>query len=191
MGIEHQRASGDQTSMKAVFGVVFSSLLAVLVTAAEPSKPHAFQIRLVLDKPTADSERMKLVYHHKEGQTVPIILNVARETLLDESDIQFANLQTDTVTGNPQVGVTFTDKGKKAFDDVTKTNLNRKLAILVDGKVVAAPVIRDPISAGRAVIDGKFTQKEAEDIVNRINKVVQENQKGQLKPWTHGPYDAR
>jgi hypothetical protein len=34
-----------------------------------------------------------------------------------------------------------------------------------------------------------FTEKEAMDLADGINKAVQEKQHGKIKPWTHGPYD--
>jgi len=132
-----------------------------------------------------------MVRQNKEGQSVPVVLNVAKGALLDESALESARVQNDPITGSSQIGITFTEKGRKAFAEITRTNLNRQIAILIDGKVVSAPVIRTEILGGKALLDGNFSDTKANDLANRINRVVQETQKGQVKPWTHGPYDAR
>jgi hypothetical protein len=79
---------------------------------------------------------------------------------------------------------------KKAFAEVTRANLNKQLAILIDGNVVSAPLIRTEIRDGKAIIDGNFTQKEAEALASTINKAVQGKQDGKI-PWRHGLYDGR
>lgn len=54
--------------------------------------------------------------------------------------------------GDPYVMVEFTDEGGKRFADVTEESVERKLAIIVDGEVVSAPVIKERIPGGRAQI---------------------------------------
>ena len=44
----------------------------------------------------------------------------------------------------------------------------KPLVILVDGKVLSAPIVREKISGGRAVIAGRFTEEEAKHIANGI-----------------------
>jgi SecD/SecF fusion protein len=61
----------------------------------------------------------------------------------------------------PEIGFQFDDEGKKAFADLTATNIGRQLAILVDGEVYSAPVIRSEIRNGSGVIAGNFTDKDA------------------------------
>ncbi|OGS21292.1 MAG: protein-export membrane protein SecD [Elusimicrobia bacterium RIFOXYA2_FULL_39_19] len=63
--------------------------------------------------------------------------------------------------GLPRVGIEFNDDGAKLFSRVTETNINRNLAIVLDGVVQSAPVIRSKIPDGRAVIEGNFTMEEA------------------------------
>ncbi len=64
----------------------------------------------------------------------------------------------------PDVNITFNSKGTKKFAEVTRKNVGRRLAILLDGKVKSAPVIREPISGGSAQITGRFTVEEARDL---------------------------
>ncbi len=62
------------------------------------------------------------------------------------------------------VSLQFNDKGAKKFAKITAENVNRRLAIILDGKVQSAPVIREPIPSGQAQITGRFTQEEANDL---------------------------
>ncbi|UCE64713.1 MAG: protein translocase subunit SecD [Nitrospirota bacterium] len=64
----------------------------------------------------------------------------------------------------PIVGVTFDSKGAREFEQITGANVGKRMAIVLDGTVYSAPVIRDRISGGRAVIEGVFTTNEANDL---------------------------
>lgn len=64
----------------------------------------------------------------------------------------------------PQVGVEFNPEGAKRFARLTSENVGRRLAIILDGKVQSAPVIREEIPSGQAVISGRFTVEEAKDL---------------------------
>ncbi len=66
--------------------------------------------------------------------------------------------------GEPYVSLTFNSKGAQIFADVTATNVGRRLAIVLDGKVVSAPVIREAIPSGQAQISGNFTVEQANDL---------------------------
>ena len=62
------------------------------------------------------------------------------------------------------VSMTFDARGARIFERVTSENVGRRLAIVLDGKVQSAPVIRERIGGGRAVITGSFTLDEARDL---------------------------
>jgi preprotein translocase subunit SecD len=64
----------------------------------------------------------------------------------------------------PIVSITFDSKGAREFDLLTAANIGKRMAVVLDGKVYSAPVIRDRISGGRAVIEGTFTTAEANDL---------------------------
>ncbi|MBI3319115.1 MAG: protein translocase subunit SecD [Candidatus Omnitrophica bacterium] len=65
--------------------------------------------------------------------------------------------------GLPEVGFRLNREGAKAFSRLTGANINRRLAIVLDGKVQSAPVIQSRISdAGR--ITGRFSREEAHDL---------------------------
>ncbi len=55
-------------------------------------------------------------------------------------------------------------RGARIFERVTTENVGRRMAIVLDGKVYSAPVIRERIGGGRASISGNFTTAEAQDL---------------------------
>lgn len=66
--------------------------------------------------------------------------------------------------GQPIVELQLDGDGAKVFDRVTFQNIGRRLAIVLDGKVHSAPVIRDRIPNGQAQISGNFSSEEASDL---------------------------
>ncbi|OGR82950.1 MAG: protein-export membrane protein SecD [Elusimicrobia bacterium RIFCSPLOWO2_01_FULL_54_10] len=63
--------------------------------------------------------------------------------------------------GYPEVSLEFNPDGAKTFSRVTESNINRNLAIILDGVVQSAPTIRSRIPDGKAVIEGSFTADDA------------------------------
>ena len=66
--------------------------------------------------------------------------------------------------GLPEVRLEFNRKGAGRFAKITEANIEKRLAIVLDGKVFSAPVIRDRIPGGKAQISGRFTMQEAKDL---------------------------
>jgi len=65
------------------------------------------------------------------------------------------------------VGVTFTSAGARKIQEATERNIGKRMAILIDGEVVTAPVVREALKES-AVINGHITREEAERIVAGI-----------------------
>ncbi len=63
--------------------------------------------------------------------------------------------------GYPHVSLEFNKEGGKLFADITGANIDRNLAIVLDGIVQSAPVIRSRIPDGRAIIEGNFNSEDA------------------------------
>ncbi len=66
--------------------------------------------------------------------------------------------------GEPTIEFTLTDDGAKRFGDVTTQNIGRDLAIVLDGELRSAPVIRSAIDTGRGEISGTYTFEEAQQL---------------------------
>ncbi|XOF35093.1 MAG: protein translocase subunit SecD [Candidatus Electrothrix sp. YB6] len=64
----------------------------------------------------------------------------------------------------PYVSLDLTGRGGKIFGNITEKNVQRRLAIVLDGVVRSAPVIRERIIGGSAQISGSFTHEEASDL---------------------------
>ncbi|MEK6727402.1 MAG: protein translocase subunit SecD [Candidatus Omnitrophota bacterium] len=64
----------------------------------------------------------------------------------------------------PVVGLQFSAEGAKKFADITAKNVGRRLAIVLDGKVQSAPRIKEAIPSGEAVITGRFSVEQAQDL---------------------------
>src|SRR5262249_32173199 len=57
----------------------------------------------------------------------------------------------------PVVNFRFNNQGARKFGEVTKDNVGKPFAIVLDNKVISAPVIREPILSGSGMISGNFT----------------------------------
>jgi preprotein translocase subunit SecD len=71
--------------------------------------------------------------------------------------------------GKPAVEVRFTDNGTKVLAKLTQAHQGKPVAILLNGKVVLAPLVRDPILEGKAMITGNFTNEEAVRIAKGLS----------------------
>ncbi len=72
--------------------------------------------------------------------------------------------QGDGIMAQTVVSLEFNNKGAKKFAQVTGAHVDEQLAIVLDGKVRSAPVIRSRIDGGRAQIEGNFSLEEARDL---------------------------
>jgi preprotein translocase subunit SecD len=70
----------------------------------------------------------------------------------------------DSRGGEPVVNFRFDTRGAREFGDVTKSNVGKRFAIVLDNKVISAPVIREPILGGSGQISGNFTVQSANDL---------------------------
>jgi len=71
------------------------------------------------------------------------------------------------------VAVTFDSKGGELFGDLTEANVNKQMAILLDGEIQSAPNINEPIYGGRATITGNFTDAEARELASVLENPLQ------------------
>lgn len=86
---------------------------------------------------------------------------------LKNAQLQFGN--GSGVSNEAVVVVNFNSEGAKLFADITDKNVGRQLAIFLDGELLSAPVIRERIPDGTAVISGNFTPDGAKEMVRNLN----------------------
>ncbi|PLX18040.1 MAG: protein translocase subunit SecD [Candidatus Muiribacterium halophilum] len=83
-----------------------------------------------------------------------------KETLLTGGSLEDARVGTDEF-GKVQINFTLTDEGSRKFAVLTKNNVGRQLAIVLDDTVISAPSIQGPIISDKARITGQFSESEA------------------------------
>ena len=66
--------------------------------------------------------------------------------------------------GQPVVSFRFDAVGARRFGDATRQNVGRLFAIVLDNRVISAPVINEPIPGGTGIISGRFTVQEVQDL---------------------------
>ena len=94
-----------------------------------------------------------------------------------------ANVVFDQNTYRPQIELIFNTEGEKIFEEITQRNIQKPLAIFLDGASIIdtngdnkidfndlyAPIVQDKITGGKAVITGSLNVKTANDITKRLN----------------------
>ncbi|MCZ2407540.1 MAG: protein translocase subunit SecD [Burkholderiales bacterium] len=102
-------------------------------------------------------------YLDRNGQAVI----VKKQVVLTGENLTDAQPGFDGQTQEPTVNLTLDAKGARIFKDVTRENINKRMAIILfekgKGEVVTAPVIRSEIGGGRVQISGRMTTVEAND----------------------------
>lgn len=128
------------------------------------------EIRMVDDSPTALAAlRAGTVpfglerYTDRDGR--PLLLR--RQVILTGENLQDAQPGRDQQSQQPSVNLTLDAKGARIFRDVTRNNINKRMAIVLiengKGQVVTAPVIRSEIPGGQVQITGSMSAQEAAD----------------------------
>ena len=90
-------------------------------------------------------------------------------TGLSGSQLDKAEVVTDPNTGSVQVSLVFDREGRELFSELTTRNVNKPIAIYLDGAPISIPTVQQPITDGRAVITGNFTIKSAQLLSQRLN----------------------
>lgn len=94
----------------------------------------------------------------------PSDYTLEKKVLMTGSAVADARVRPGTQLEGPYVELVLSDRGAREFEALTGENVGRNLAIVLDGKVFSAPVIREKIGGGRASITGNFDIKEARDL---------------------------
>lgn len=92
-----------------------------------------------------------------------------KPTGLTGKDLSLSQVQFDSKTGAPSVGLKFSDEGAKKFAEITSRNVGKPVAIFLDQFPVTIPEVREPITDGSAVITGEFTLEEAKKLSIQLN----------------------
>ena len=91
-------------------------------------------------------------------------LNVSKRVILSGDSLINAKPVLDNQTNQAVVSFTFDRKGSRKFARATTNNVGKRMAIILDNKIVSAPSIREPILGGSGQITGSFTFQSATDL---------------------------
>ncbi|MDP1853259.1 MAG: protein translocase subunit SecD [Candidatus Omnitrophota bacterium] len=120
--------------------------------------------RAALEGKVLEGYELKYVENDKDQ---PVLLK--KTTELTGDSLINANVEFDqSGFGEPQVGIEFNADGGKKFSELTQANVGRRLAIVLDDKVLSAPRINEHIPSGKAVITGQFSPDEAKDLAIQL-----------------------
>jgi len=109
------------------------------------------------DNDTFGTERLKF-----EDDTADAL--VSKRIILSGENLLDAQPQMNNQTNETVVSFTLDRVGAKRFGKATSKGIGKQLAIILDGKIVSAPVIRDAIVSGSGQISGNFTFQSATDL---------------------------
>jgi len=102
------------------------------------------------------------VFQSESPNEPPYLLE--RRAIVSGEDLVDSQPGFDQQTNEPIVSFRFNSSGAQRFGRVTSENVGRPFAILLDDRVISAPVIREPILGGSGQISGDFTVQEANDL---------------------------
>ena len=85
---------------------------------------------------------------------------------LDGGVVTDARVQYGNTGGNPEVSMSMNAEGANTWARMTKDNIGKQIAIVLDGMVYSYPTVQSEISGGSSQITGNFTLEEAEDLAN-------------------------
>lgn len=120
--------------------------------------------RLLWSAKPADGIQAKNIY---ELHAIKVTTTNGRAPI--EGDVVTdAKDQFDNVTGSPEVSMTMNSDGARRWAALTKANVGKAIAIVLDGTVYSAPRVNGEISGGQSSISGNFTIEDTKDLANTL-----------------------
>jgi protein-export membrane protein SecD len=116
-----------------------------------------FRFVIQNDEPSFGSEKL-----FSEDDLEELI--VSKRIIISGENLVDANPRMDTQSNETIVSFTLDRVGAKRFAKATTSGIGKRLAIVLDGKVISAPIIRDAIVSGSGQISGNFTFQTATDL---------------------------
>ncbi len=92
-----------------------------------------------------------------------------QSTPLNGSFLERAEVGFEQLGQEPLMYLTFNNDGAKLFQEITRRNVGKPLAIYLDNQLLQAPIVQTEISGGQAQITGNFTIEEARELVRNLN----------------------
>ena len=112
----------------------------------------------------ADNDAKKQSYEKLQSKNNLETYNVQKKLVLSGEHLTDAQPGFDNLNNSSVVNFKLDGFGAKKFAYATKNNIGKRLAIIIDDKVVSAPVVRDAITTGNGQISGSFSVEEANNL---------------------------
>ncbi|OAF12172.1 protein translocase subunit SecD [Bradyrhizobium neotropicale] len=141
----------DPTRLKAILGQTAKMEFRMVDTSVPPDQAQQGRV-------PPESELLM------SASPPPTPYVVKKQVLVAGGDLTDAQAAFDQRTGEPIVSFKFNTSGARKFAQATTDNVGLPFAIVLDNKVISAPVIREPITGGQGQISGNFTVQSANDL---------------------------
>ena len=139
------------------------------VASANGAKAVSLQMRLVADSSSAECEQMTLTTNRNDGSRLEVIF-VQKAVLLDETDVGKARVWVrGDIVG---LDISLTDTGSNRLAEITRHNIGKRVAILVDDKLRAAPPILSEVTLGEFDFSSNWSVEEARKICDRLGQAA-------------------
>jgi len=133
----------------------FLLLFAIFTTGVRAAEPAPFEIREVVGEETT---------------SLPAPADLGK-VVVDQTALEMVMAEVDK-HGIPRVLITFNAEGREAFAEATREQVGRRLAILIEGEVVVAPIIMTPLLDGKVVITGNYSEAETEALAAKLQAAM-------------------
>ena len=150
--------------------------------AANIQKAAFLELRLVHEKSAEllregmsepGYEVLKIKSTGSDGREAIESYLVKKKPELTGKHVTGAFVSRNPMNNEPEIDFTLDSEGADIFATVTRENIDRQLAIVLDGELQSAPFIRGEIPGGRGQITGRFTDKHAIDLANVLQNPLQ------------------
>lgn len=135
-----------------------------------PLKPHNEENQYLWLPLHPETDLLMAVIEEYQGQSYILVSNQSEQSMAaDGSWGLLAVYPTQDAMGRRAIGLELDEAGAKRFYSLTRDNIDRAMAIVLDGQVLSAPSISSAIRS-RAIITGKFTEKEIRSMIIALQK---------------------
>ncbi len=141
----------DPTELKRILGQTAKMEFRMVDSSVSPDQAQRGSV-------PADSE----ILMSEQSPKVPYVIK--KQVLVSGGDLTDAQPGFDQRTNEPIVNFKFNSSGSRKFAQATSENVGLPFAIILDNKVISAPVIREPITGGQGQISGSFTVQSANEL---------------------------
>ena len=159
-----------------VLAVIFTTALTAAGLSGDQTRKHTLELRLASHEKIEGWEKVP----GPQPQNIP--LWISPEIALSNRDIAHAYVD-HTSEGKPCVGIILTEDGSLKLARLTKSHIGELLAIILDGRVISAPMIAAEITGGRAMIFGNFTEEDVGSIAKGLSR--DQTWKPKFEPGKH------